>query len=55
MDFKLLIKSEKFDFRNDSKLNYLIEKEFIKGLGDEDNEEQSIENRKNAYCLCFGI
>jgi hypothetical protein len=32
VDFELLIKANKYDYRNDSKLNYMIEKAFIEGL-----------------------
>lgn len=56
VDFALLVKANKFDFRNDSKLNYMVEKAFIEGLETETTPRQeAVVIRKNAYCLVFGI
>lgn len=55
VDFGLLIKANKYDYRNDAKLNYMVEKAFIEGLEEGRTREQATEIRKNAYCLVFGI
>lgn len=56
VDFELLIKANKYDYRNDSKLNYMIEKAFIEGLEtDHTTRDQAVVVRKHAYCLVFGV
>lgn len=56
VNFELLVLAHKFDYRNDAKLNYMIEKAFITGLETEKTtREQAVLIRKNAYCLVFGI
>ncbi len=40
VNFELLVLAHKFDYRNDAKLNYMIEKAFIAGLETEKTTRQ---------------
>ena len=57
LDFVKLVQAQMWDFRSDEKLRKRIEKAFCNVLAQEEGLSlyQSVEIRKNAYCLLYGI